>query len=170
MDTDGLDSARVAGVDRGDLHRPAGRWRNLPPLRVGGCRLLVRPVLGHGRELIMTAWAPSFLTFAGNVLQLQDAQQRLIASNIANADTPGYKAMDIDFAADLKSSLETGQADPKPLYILGSPEGLDGNDVSLTAEKMKAINNNDEASAEVTFLHQATTDLITALRPNPSGT
>jgi flagellar basal-body rod protein FlgB len=118
----------------------------------------------------MTAWAPSFLTFAGNVLGLQEARQRLVASNIANADTPGYKAMDIDFTADLQASLKNGQVDPKPMYLQDAPQGLDGNNVSLTGEKIKAINSTDQANDEVTFLHQATTDLITALRPNPNGT
>lgn len=117
----------------------------------------------------MTAWAPSFVTFAGSVLGLQESRQQLIASNIANADTPGYKAMDIDFATELKSSLENGQVNPKPMYLQDSPQGLDGNNVSLTGEKIKAINSTNQASAEVTFLHQATTDLITALRPNPNG-
>jgi flagellar basal-body rod protein FlgB len=101
---------------------------------------------------------------------LQESRQQLIASNIANADTPGYKAMDIDFSAELRSSLENGQVNPKPLYLQDSPQGLDGNNVSLTGEKIKAINSTTQTSAEVTFLHQATTDLITALRPNPNGT
>jgi flagellar basal-body rod protein FlgB len=118
----------------------------------------------------MTAWAPSFLTFAGSVLGLQETRQRLIASNIANADTPGYKAMDIDFSADLQSSLKSGEATPNPMYIQDTPQGLDGNNVSLTGEKIKAIDSTEQANAEVTFLHQSTTDLITALRPNPNGT
>jgi flagellar basal-body rod protein FlgB len=122
-----------------------------------------------GARLTMAAWSPSFLTFGGNVLGLQEARQRLIASNIANADTPGYKAMDIDFTADLNAAMQSGQADPKPMYIQNSPTGLDNNNVSLTAEKVKAIDSTDQSNAEVTFLHQATTDLITALRPNPNG-
>ena len=117
----------------------------------------------------MTTWAPSFVTFAGSVLGLQDSRQQLIASNIANADTPGYKAMDIDFAAELRSSLENGQVSPKAMYIQDSPQGLDGNNVFLASEKIKAINSTNQTSAEVTFLHQATTDLISALRPNPNG-
>jgi flagellar basal-body rod protein FlgB len=118
----------------------------------------------------MAVWAPSFLTLAGNVLDLQEARQRFIASNIANSDTPGYKAMDIDFTADLSAAAASGHADPRPQYRQNSPVGLDGNDVSLTTEKIEAITSTDQTSAEVTFLHQATTDLIAALRPNPNGT
>lgn len=118
----------------------------------------------------MAGWSPSFLTRTGDVLELQEARQRLIASNIANADTPGYKAKDIDFSASLQSALETGQVNPQPLFVQNAPVGLDGNDVDLTTEKVKAITVADQTGAAVTFLHQATTDLITALRPNPNGT
>ena len=40
------------------------------------------------------------LDFQGQALQLRSERQRLIASNIANADTPGYMARDMDFAQD----------------------------------------------------------------------
>ena len=40
------------------------------------------------------------LDFQGQALQLRSERQRLIASNIANADTPGYVARDMDFAQD----------------------------------------------------------------------
>lgn len=117
----------------------------------------------------MAGWSPSFLTRAGNVLELQEARQRLIASNIANADTPGYKARDINFSANLTAALKTGTVNPQPLYVQNAPVGLDGNNVDLTTEKVKAITSADQTAAGVTFLHQATTDLITALRPNPNG-
>lgn len=117
----------------------------------------------------MAGLSPSFLTRTGDVLELQEARQRLIASNIANADTPGYKARDINFSASLSKALETGQVDPQPLYVQNAPVGLDGNNVDLTTEKIKAVTSADQTSAAVTFLHQATTDLITALRPNPNG-
>ncbi|OHC90606.1 MAG: flagellar basal-body rod protein FlgB, partial [Sideroxydans sp. RIFOXYD2_FULL_59_7] len=38
-------------------------------------------------------------------LNLRAARQELIASNIANADTPNYKAKDIDFSSALKGAL-----------------------------------------------------------------
>ena len=39
------------------------------------------------------------LGFQGNALILRAERQRIIASNIANADTPGYVARDFDFAS-----------------------------------------------------------------------
>ena len=44
------------------------------------------------------------LDFQGQALQLRSERQRLIASNIANADTPGYIARDMDFAKTLKAA------------------------------------------------------------------
>ena len=39
-------------------------------------------------------------------MDLLTARQKLVASNIANADTPGYKTQDIDFQFEFKSLLE----------------------------------------------------------------
>lgn len=50
------------------------------------------------------------LDFHAQALALRSERQRLIASNIANADTPGYLARDIDFARALKDA--TGAARP----------------------------------------------------------
>ena len=48
------------------------------------------------------------LNFQSEALALRSERQRLIASNIANADTPGYVARDFDFATALRQA--TGQA------------------------------------------------------------
>jgi flagellar basal-body rod protein FlgB len=48
------------------------------------------------------------LNFQTDALVLRSERQRLIASNIANADTPGYQAKDFDFASALRNA--TGQA------------------------------------------------------------
>jgi flagellar basal-body rod protein FlgB len=111
----------------------------------------------------------SFLAFAQNNLSLREQRQSLVASNIANVDTPGYKAEDIDFKQSLATAMTGGAAAGEVKFLKDFPVGLDGNDVSLTAEKVEAIKNNGAMNSEVTFLHQSTTDLITALRPNPNG-
>jgi flagellar basal-body rod protein FlgB len=48
------------------------------------------------------------LNFQADALALRSERQRLIASNIANADTPGYQSRDFDFASALRNA--TGQA------------------------------------------------------------
>ena len=47
------------------------------------------------------------IDFQGQALQLRSERQRLIASNIANADTPGYIARDMDFAKTLQAATGT---------------------------------------------------------------
>lgn len=60
------------------------------------------------------------------------ARQKLVASNIANADTPGYRTQDINF----RSEFENAVAGHPPATI--EPEGLpvkaDGNNVNLDRE------------------------------------
>lgn len=46
------------------------------------------------------------LGFQGNALILRAERQRIIASNIANADTPGYVARDFDFASTLREATK----------------------------------------------------------------
>jgi flagellar basal-body rod protein FlgB len=110
-----------------------------------------------------------FLNFYDGVLSVAQARSLLVANNIANADTPGFKAMDVAFDADTAAQAgETGSA-PAAQYRANVTVGLDGNDVSLDGERVEAAQNAEQMSAAATFLHQSTADLITALRPNPSG-
>ena len=48
------------------------------------------------------------LNFQGQALALRSERQRLLASNIANADTPGYVARDINFAQALREATGSG--------------------------------------------------------------
>lgn len=48
------------------------------------------------------------LNFHGDALKLRAERQRVLAANIANADTPNYKAMDFDF----KSALQNATSGP----------------------------------------------------------
>ncbi|HUM09026.1 MAG TPA: flagellar basal body protein [Acidocella sp.] len=111
-----------------------------------------------------------FLNFYDGVLSVGQQRASLVANNIANADTPGYKAVDVPFAAALESHLADPSGAPaSPEYRSGAAVGLDGNDVSLDSERIEAAQNGEKMIGASTFLHQSTADLITALRPNPSG-
>ena len=65
-------------------------------------------------------------------MDLLSARQKLVASNLANVDTPGYHTQDIDFRAEFENAV-SGQA---PSVI--EPQGLeikpDGNNVNLDRE------------------------------------
>jgi flagellar basal-body rod protein FlgB len=65
-------------------------------------------------------------------MDLLSARQKLVASNIANADTPGYKTKDIDFQTEFRSALRG--VGPQPLEIGGLKVKNDGNNVSMDRE------------------------------------
>lgn len=48
------------------------------------------------------------VSFVQSALSLRARRQEILASNIANSDTPNYKARDLDFAAALKSAMGAG--------------------------------------------------------------
>jgi flagellar basal-body rod protein FlgB len=54
-------------------------------------------------------------------ISLRSYRQEVLASNIANADTPGYKARDFDFGSALSNAL--GQAGAHPAPLSGSVTG-----------------------------------------------
>jgi len=109
-----------------------------------------------------------FLDFYDNVLNIRQERSELITNNIANADTPNYKAVDVSFDSALASQLG-GSGSTSPEYRADGVVGLNGNDVSLDTERVDAAANGEAMEAAATFLHQSTVNLVTALRPNPSG-
>jgi flagellar basal-body rod protein FlgB len=58
-------------------------------------------------------------------------RQKLVASNIANADTPGYRTQDIDFQSEF---LKAGGGLPHATDVPELPVKNDGNNVSLDRE------------------------------------
>jgi flagellar basal-body rod protein FlgB len=64
-------------------------------------------------------------------MDLLSVRQKLIASNIANADTPGYKTQDIDFQSEFQSAMNSGA---NPMEVPGLKVNNDGNNVSLDRE------------------------------------
>jgi flagellar basal-body rod protein FlgB len=65
-------------------------------------------------------------------MDLLAARQKAVASNIANADTPGYKTKDIDFQFEFMSLVKGGT--PNINEVSGIPSKNDGNNVSMDRE------------------------------------
>ena len=65
-------------------------------------------------------------------MDLLSARQKLVASNIANAETPGYKTKDIDFQHEYKSLIKGGA--PAVVEVEGLKGKNDGNNVSIDRE------------------------------------
>lgn len=62
------------------------------------------------------------LNFNGQALALRSERQRLIASNIANADTPGYVARDMDFAQALRQAVGEPGSPARPIPVLAASQ------------------------------------------------
>src|SRR5262249_36856707 len=65
-------------------------------------------------------------------MDLLGKRQQLVAANIANADTPGYKTKDIDFQFEYMSLMEGGS--PNVVEPDGLPVKNDGNNVNMERE------------------------------------
>jgi flagellar basal-body rod protein FlgB len=71
-------------------------------------------------------------------MDLLSARQRLVASNIANADTPGYHALDIDFTSEFQNAMG---GTPRAEEVSGLPVKNDGNNVNLDRESRMLAEN-----------------------------
>jgi len=65
-------------------------------------------------------------------MDLLSTRQKLVASNIANADTPGYKTQDVDFQFEFMSLVKGQQ--PQTVLADGLVEKPDGNNVNMDRE------------------------------------
>jgi len=69
-------------------------------------------------------------------MTLVSVRQKLVASNVANADTPGYKTQDIDFESELAHAANSAAGGASPLVntVPGLRVKNDGNNVDLDRE------------------------------------
>lgn len=133
----------------------------------------------------MSSRIDNMLQFHQTALRLREARQELLASNIANADTPNYKAKDIDFASALQGAL-SGQTAKLPLVqtspqhwggtsgesVMGSPvmyrtvlqPSADGNTVDMDVERAQFADNALRYEASLKFVSDEVKDVLTALQ------
>ena len=77
-------------------------------------------------------------------MQGLSARQKATADNIANVETPGYKAATVDFESSLRSAIDD-RAPAEATFTTGKsaqPNGPNENNVSLDEETITAINTN----------------------------
>jgi flagellar basal-body rod protein FlgB len=72
-------------------------------------------------------------------MDLLSIRQKLVASNIANADTPGYKTQDIDFQFEFMTLAKGEQ--PSSIAAPGLVDKPDGNNVNLDRETLLLAEN-----------------------------
>ncbi len=114
----------------------------------------------------------SLFGIQGKALELRSARMGMIASNIANAATPGYKARDIDFADALGRSVagqDGGQDIGRAItaatrFRLPTMASLDGNTVELANEQVAFSQNAVGYAATLSFIHGRVDTVTRALK------
>ena len=123
------------------------------------------------------------LDFQAQALLLRSERQRLIASNIANADTPGYVARDMDFGAALReatgasppanalSATRAGHLNPVAgshgdtglKYATPSQTNLDRNTVDMDRERAAFADNAVHYEATLRFINGGVRTMLSAI-------
>ncbi len=115
-----------------------------------------------------------------HALQIQQRRMTLLAGNIANADTPGFQARDLDFRTALEQAMGSGastlstdhaahldgagaQADPALMYRVPLQPSVDGNTVELQTEQAAFMDSALRYQASLSFLDGKLKSLLTAI-------
>lgn len=130
------------------------------------------------------------LDFQAEALVLRAERQRLIASNIANADTPGYVAREFDFAAALRNAtgmagdnglggpvardlLAQGfgesRAAPDLRYATAAQTNLDGNSVDMDRERAAFADNALKYESTLRFINGSVRTMLDAMKSHHQG-
>lgn len=127
------------------------------------------------------------LDFHASALVLRAERQRLIAGNIANADTPGFKARDFDFAAALRDASGSDGAPgiarnvaaygggdpfgsttttPTPTlrYARPSQTSLDDNSVDMDRERASFADNAVKYESTLRFINASVRTTLDAMK------
>ncbi len=127
----------------------------------------------------MTTSIKDSLAVHSQALHLRGQRNNLIASNIANAATPGFKARDFDFGAELNKAVgvselrinnalhmptTTGNTDIQLGYRNATMPSLDGNTVEMSVEQMEFAENTVRYQASLEFLNRRISGLMSVIR------
>ena len=108
-----------------------------------------------------------FMRFQTEALKLRSERQELLAANVANADTPNYKAVDFDFGKALAAAAgnRSGPVSaPELLYRQPAQASLDGNSVEMDAERAHFADNTVRYEAALKFLNAQLKTMLAALQ------
>ena len=112
------------------------------------------------------------LDFHTQALVLRAERQRVIASNIANADTPGYQARDFDFAQALRnatSGSSSGKLAPTLRYAVPSQTGADSNTVDMDRERGAFVDNSVKYESTLRFINGSVRTTLDAMKSFNQG-
>ncbi len=115
----------------------------------------------------------------GSALSLRAKRNEILASNIANAATPNYKARDIDFETEIKKYQKQGPIQSthdqhisikKPIspgkvqFRKNINPSLDGNTVELAVEQLQFAENSMRYQSTLSFLSGKINTLMSAIK------
>ncbi len=123
------------------------------------------PHLGSdpGKRNVMMASEKLFGLHA-TALQLRSQRMMMLASNIANAATPGYKARDIDFAKALDLAQQGASTEGATSYRVPVQASLDGNTVEMATEQTAYAENALAYRSSLSFLSGRINTLTRAIK------
>ena len=126
------------------------------------------------------------LSFHTQALRVRDQRQQVLASNIANADTPNYKARDLDFKSALQGALKGAPvaggttlatttaghlagksdlgADAGLLYRTPAQGSVDGNTVNMDAERAAFADNSIHYEFNLTRISQQIKGMLAVIQ------
>jgi flagellar basal-body rod protein FlgB len=104
----------------------------------------------------------------GRYLDLATSEAKLTATNMANVDTPGYRAMGMDFEGEMRAALDgVDQERPAQQLHLKAVDGLvsrpDGNNVSMDREGLNLAEAQLRFKTGVTLLRQENQRVMDAI-------
>ncbi len=102
----------------------------------------------------------------GRYMDLLATRQKLVAANIANADTPDYRTKDIDFQAEFASLT---QGTPRVIEAGGLQVKNDGNDVSIDREARLLAENAIRFNLAATLMKSQVKSIKAAIDEGKNG-
>jgi flagellar basal-body rod protein FlgB len=93
-------------------------------------------------------------------MDLLSARQKLVATNIANVDTPGYHTRDLDFQGEFQNAAGLT---PEVVQVMGLPVKNDGNNVNLDRESRLLAENALRFQVASSLMHAQIHTLETAI-------
>ena len=100
-------------------------------------------------------------------MDLLSARQKLVVSNIANADTPGYKTRDIDFQGEFRNAIDPSE--PQVSDVAGLKTKNDGNNVSLDRESRLLAENDIRFNVATSLFRARLKNLRAAIDGGSAG-
>ncbi len=107
------------------------------------------------------------------VLDVTSERHKLVIANMANVDTPGYHAKDLDFRSELRRAAAAGESEGNFLPVARSVPGLlerpDGNNVSLDREGLLLAETQMQFGLGIQLLQHEFHSLMSAINEGGKG-